>query len=80
MCHEMIGLEVRAFSGKGDIASGIVVDETKNTLKIEGNGTEKMVQKSGNAFEFAIGNEKAVVQGSRIMHSPAARLKALWRN
>jgi ribonuclease P protein subunit POP4 len=81
MAHEMIGLEVKAFYGTKELVSGIVVDETKNTFKIENrHGLEKIVPKKGNVFEFVIGDEKAVVEGKNILYSPAARLKALWRN
>ncbi len=85
LCHEMIGLMVKAgmkaiaWKGKA-MASGTIVDETKNVFVVESKGVERMVPKKGNWFEFVLGDEMAMVMGDDILYRPENRVKALWRH
>ena len=80
MAHELIGLEAKALRTGAASARGLVVDETKNTIVLESNGAQKAFPKHECVFEFALGEEVAIVQGKDIMYSPENRVKALWRN
>lgn len=82
MAHEMIGLEAKVVKSSDStrLVQGLVVDETRNTFVFECNGSEKVVPKSECDFEFAIGDEKAIVHGGDILYAPEQRVKALWRN
>ncbi len=77
--HELIGLEVRIVEcndvGLKNVV-GVVVDETKNTFKLDvGNGKEIVVPKPGKVFLFRIGDEEVIVRGSDICFAPERRLK-----
>lgn len=78
MKQEFIGLNVEvigsAHPGYRDI-SGIVVDETRNTLTIEVNGREKMIPKPGNDFQFTFQGKKIAIKGDEIRHRPEDRIK-----
>ena len=82
MAHEMIGLEVKIVqsSDASRLVSGLVVDETKNTFTIESSGKQVIAPKAECTFEFTLGNEQAVVLGSKILYAPEQRVRALWRN
>ena len=75
---EFIGLPVQVV-GSGHpgylSVSGVVVNETKNTLTIESKGREIMVPKPGNSFEFTYEGESFTVPGSEIQHRPEDRIK-----
>lgn len=77
--HELIGLKARA-TQSGKTIEGKVIEETKNVLMLETRDGEKMVPKKGTRFEFEIGEEKAVLNGSEVLYRPEQRLRALWRN
>lgn len=84
--HEMIGLEVKVIKSTDPSRTGIegmVVDETQNTFKIKGkHGSEKkvyIIPKKECEFEFVIGDEKAIVNGSEIVKRPQDRAKE-WKN
>ncbi|MEM4221941.1 MAG: ribonuclease P protein subunit [archaeon] len=63
-CPELVGL------------SGIVVDETMNTFKIETiKKEEKIIPKKCCIFEIS----GVVIDGSEILYRPEDRLKKLWR-
>ncbi|MDO8633814.1 MAG: ribonuclease P protein component 1 [archaeon] len=81
--HELVGLEVEVIEStdknkKG--MKGIVVDETKNVLTIEAGKQEKKVPKKEAVFEFALGSEKARVDGEKICFRPEDRIKIFWRS
>ena len=89
--HELIGLAVLVESScdptlKG--LSGFVVDETKNTLKIEtGSGLVKTVPKSGTEFIFTIperisenGRISVKIQGNVLLSQPQNRIKNLKKS
>ncbi len=78
MRMELIGLEAQVL-GDGPYAgiAGIVVDETRNTFLIEGEGRERMVPKKGVEFQFVHRGQSAVIRGSEIMHRPEDRIKKI---
>lgn len=82
MVHELIGLNATVVSSLSLPyigISGMVVDETKNTIVIRGkDGLERTVPKRGSAFEFALeGGKKARVDGDKIAFRPFDRPKKL---
>ncbi len=75
--HELIGLDVEVVEATDPNQRGIegrVVDETRNTLLLESDGTEVRVPKAGNTFRFAVG-EGIIVRGDRLRHRPEDRVK-----
>ena len=81
--HEFIGLKVHAASknNKSLNLKGTVIDETKNTIKIEGNDmTEKTVPKNGTVFVFEIPDgEKIEIDGNILSVRPEDRLKKRFK-
>ena len=75
MRTELIGLDVEVLSAPFSGISGRVVDETKRTLTIESDGTERMVPKPGNEFRFPYEGRTIDIIGSEIMHRPEDRIK-----
>lgn len=76
--HELIGLRLRVVqaSDGGMVGmEGIVVDETRETLVIDGD-RRRTLAKRGNAFEFTLEDgSTAVVQGDAIAFRPEDRVK-----
>ncbi|HEB37124.1 MAG TPA: ribonuclease P protein subunit [Thermoplasmatales archaeon] len=54
---------------------GKIVDETKNTFKIEIDGEEKIIAKDIAVFEFKLGNKTYEVEGTRLKFRPEERIK-----
>ena len=80
--HEFIGLNVHVSSEKVDSLNlyGTVIDETKNTIKIESEGCEKIIPKSCSVFVFEIpSGEKVEVQGSILSIRPEDRIKKRFK-
>jgi len=79
--HELIGLSARvsqSLSRPYEGASGVVVDETKNTLVLSGKGGERRIPKKGCIFEFILpSGEKAKLEGDGIAFRPFDRPKKL---
>jgi ribonuclease P protein subunit POP4 len=79
--HELIGLRAavaKSLSLPYQGLSGVVADETKNTLVLRTRGGEKRVPKKGCVFLFTLpGGEKAELDGSRIAYRPFDRPKKL---
>ena len=77
--HEFIGLKVHATSKKNKSLNlnGTIIDETKNTIKIEGvDNTEKMIPKDGTLFVFELPNgEKVEIDGNILSIRPEDRIK-----
>ena len=88
LAHELVGLRVRVVeAANGDLVgvAGRVVEETTNTLRIEGVGDGedassdsdarvRTVPKAGATFEFELPRgEFAVVEGRRLVSRPARR-------
>ncbi len=78
---EYIGLEVSVKnSGSPERIgiSGLVVDETRNTFRIEKkDGKEVTVPKKGATFLFKKGSERIEVEGSKILYLPEERPKKI---
>jgi len=83
LIHEFIGLEVeikkstcRNLIGK----KGRVVNETKNTIEIEGKDETKIIPKRSSTFRFHLpGGESADVEGRLIEYNPEDRPKRLMK-
>lgn len=75
--HELMGLHAEVLSSTCPNLvgfEGIVVDETKNTLVIRVDDTEKRIPKQGTRFRFRI-DGGVVIDGARLLHRPEDRTK-----
>ena len=81
--HEFIGLNVHAISKNNESLDlkGTIIDETKNTIKIEGiDNTEKIIPKNGTIFIFEIPDgEKIEVDGNILSIRPEDRIKKRFK-
>ena len=81
--HEFIGLNVHARSKNNQSLdlNGTIIDETKNTIKIEAmDNTEKLIPKNGSIFVFEIPNgEKIEVDGNILSIRPEDRIKKRFK-
>ncbi|WP_409199555.1 ribonuclease P protein component 1 [Methanobrevibacter sp. DSM 116169] len=85
--HELIGLSVNVhkFNNESLNRIGTVIDETKNTLKIEfitGNGkiTEKVFPKKVSTFQFKLPNGEFVeIDGKILLIRPEDRIKKRYK-
>ena len=81
--HEFIGLNVHVTSKKNKSLNliGTVIDETKNTIKIEDeNNLEKIIPKKGSIFVFEIPNgEKIEIDGNILSIRPEDRIKKRFK-
>ena len=80
--HEFIGLNVHARSKKNAALNlkGTIIDETKNTIKIESQGQEKIIPKKGSIFTFEIpSGEKVEVIGDILSIRPEDRIKKRFK-
>ena len=81
--HEFIGLNVHATGKKNKSLDlkGTIIDETKNTIKIEGkDSTEKIIPKNGTMFVFEIPNgEKIEIDGNILSIRPEDRIKKRFK-
>ena len=79
--HEFIGLKARVAKSRSAPhkgLSGVVVDETKNTIVLEKNGREFVVPKKGCTFSFALpGGKRALIEGAAIAFRPYDRPKKI---
>ena len=81
--HEFIGLKVHATSLKNKSLNlkGTIIDETKNTIKIEEeDNSEKIIPKIGNMFVFELPNgEKVEIDGTILSIRPEDRIKKRFK-
>ena len=81
--HEFIGLNVHVRSKKNAALDlkGTIIDETKNTIKIEGmDMSEKIIPKDGTLFVFEIPNgEKIEIDGDILSIRPEDRIKKRFK-
>ena len=81
--HEFIGLKVHVTSVKNKSLDlkGTIIDETKNTIKIEGmDKQEKIIPKNGTLFVFEIPNgEKIEIDGDILSIRPEDRIKKRFK-
>ena len=79
--HELIGLHAKvaeSLSTPHKGLSGLVIDETKNTLVLRTGCVEKVVPKKGRIFLFTLpSGEKARLAGDSIVFRPYDRPKKL---
>ncbi len=77
--HELIGLKVKVMNAldphRVEI-SGVIRDETKNTLIVEAAASLLVVPKKSTEFHFQLpSSETATVNGTRLLHRPEDRVK-----
>ena len=81
--HEFIGLNVHVRSKKNASLDlkGTIIDETKNTIKIEGmDNSEKIIPKKGTIFVFEIPDgEKIEIDGDILSIRPEDRIKKRYK-
>jgi len=77
--HELIGLHasVACSTNPSQIGvSGLLVDESKNTVTISDGVKDRRIQKKGACFHFALPDGSTViVEGHRILDRPVERVK-----
>ncbi len=81
--HEFIGLNVSvsSISNKSLKLRGTVIDETKNTIKVEVNeDVEKIIPKDGSIFIFELPTgEKVEINGNILSIRPEDRIKKRFK-
>ena len=81
--HEFIGLKVHATNMKNKSLDlkGTIIDETKNTIKIEEeDNAEKLIPKKGSIFVFELPNgEKVEIDGNILSIRPEDRIKKRFK-
>jgi ribonuclease P protein subunit POP4 len=81
--HEFIGLtvEVTDSTNEGLIGlHGIIIDETRNTIKIDTGKDEKIIPKDSVTFLFTLPEgEKVSIDGKVILARPEDRIKKKFR-
>ena len=81
--HEFIGLRVQATNVKDSSLKlvGTIIDETKNTIKIEDNNKiEKIIPKKSSIFVFELPNgEKIEINGTILSIRPEDRIKKRFK-
>ncbi len=81
--HEFIGLNVSvsSISNKSLKLRGTVIDETKNTIKVEVNDdVEKIIPKTGSIFIFELPTgEKVEINGNILSIRPEDRIKKRFK-
>ena len=76
--HELIGLDAHIIdcTDKGLIgAVGKIVDETKNTFRIDIGRSEKVIPKNGTILSVKIGREQTSIDTSGLRYRPEDRIK-----
>lgn len=56
--------------------TGVIVDETKNTIKIE-DDRERTLPKRGNEFKIIINDHEMILKGDKLTYRPEDRIKKL---
>jgi RNase P/RNase MRP subunit p29 len=83
LLHEWIGLRARIMKSSCRVregAMGIIVDETRNTLAIEGpDGVVRTFPKKSCVFELETGDGPVRIMGSEVCYAPEDRPKKLFR-
>jgi ribonuclease P protein subunit POP4 len=76
--HELIGLYVKIQNSNDESCIGTkgrIIDETKNTFKIETTGYEKIIPKDGTKLSVRIANEDVAIDASKLKFRPEDRIK-----
>lgn len=83
LAHELIGLwakVVKSTDPNKEGLAGIIIDETKNTIKIETKKGIKMLPKKEIVLEVKLpSGEKTCIDCKQIMFRPEDRTKVFWR-
>ena len=80
--HEFIGLKVHVTSKKNKSLNlnGTIIDETKNTIKIEDeNNCEKIIPKVGSTFLFELPQGEIEINGDILSIRPEDRIKKRFK-
>ena len=80
--HELIGLPVRIVSAshEGYKCAGVVVDETKDTIKIKTDAGIKTLPKDCIILEVSLPQEEVVqIDGKLLVSRPEERIKKKYR-
>ena len=80
--HELIGLDVaviKSTNGKEIGLRGKVIDESRNTIRIETESGEKTLIKENCTFSFRLGSTWVNVEGKIIVARPEDRIKKRFR-
>lgn len=75
--HELIGLDARVVEAADPSHRGLegrVVDETRQTLRIDVRGRELTIPKQGSIFAFRL-DEDVLIPGERLLYRPENRIK-----
>ncbi len=72
---ELVGLKVEVCGKK---IQGKVIDETRNMLVIECDGSVKKAIKNSNDFEFEFNGQKIKINGKTLVGRPEERIKRVW--
>ncbi|RLG70354.1 MAG: ribonuclease P protein subunit [Candidatus Iainarchaeum archaeon] len=79
LAHELIGLRakvVKSTDKSREGIEGIIIDETKNTIKIESNKREEILPKKEVTLQIELpSGEKTIVKCEKIMFRPEDRTK-----
>lgn len=81
--HELIGLICKIIDAKNKDLIGLkgkIIDETKNTLKIQHNNKTKIILKNQVTLEFTIKNKKIQIKGEKLTKRPEERIKDETKN
>lgn len=76
--HELIGLEIEVVKAKNKSLAGrkgVILDETRDTLKINENGKEITMMKNAIVFRTKVGGKTVEIDGSCLMGRPEDRVK-----
>jgi len=83
LAHELIGLRakvVKSTDKSREGIEGIIIDETKNTIKIESGKRKEILPKKEVTLEIELpSGEKTIVECKEIMFKPEDRTKVFWR-
>lgn len=80
--HELIGLEARVSGGSNSSQkniNGIVTCETRNTLTIGHDGSDRTVAKGEALFTFNLGSTLVEVEGEALIGRPEDRVRKKQR-
>jgi len=75
--HELIGLQtsVAYSTNRSQVGiSGVVVDETRNTLTLMTKAGTRMVEKGNTCFDFQLDGTTVVIEGAKILSRPHERV------
>lgn len=83
LMHELIGLKCEVAKSRDENKKGlkgIIIKETKNTLKIKNEHGEKILPKKEIELKITLPNKKKIIfDGKMIIEKPEDRTKQLWR-